>query len=92
MKFIRSVAFRIRLREGRLWRISRSMKIGKESADFGSGEAFEDHADWMMRASRMLDEDGVAERGVERSFAGWFGSADVGRTVQKAGDMLESLI
>jgi hypothetical protein len=24
----------------------------------------------------MLDEDGVAERGVERSFAGWFRFAD----------------
>jgi hypothetical protein len=50
------------------------------------------HADWMGRASRMLYEDGRAGRGVERLFAGWFGSADVGRTVQKTGDMLECLI
>jgi hypothetical protein len=52
--------------------ISGSMKIGKESADFGSGEAFEDHADWMMRASRISVGEKRAEGGVERSFAGWF--------------------
>jgi hypothetical protein len=44
-----------------------SGKSEKESADFGSGEAFKDHADWMRRASRMLDEDGRPGCGVERS-------------------------
>jgi hypothetical protein len=37
-------------------------EIGKR----GRGEALRDHADWMRRASRMLDEDGRAGRAVER--------------------------
>jgi hypothetical protein len=40
-------------------------KSGEERMCFGSGEAFEDHADWMRRASRMLDEEGRAGRGVK---------------------------
>jgi hypothetical protein len=40
------------------------------------------HADWMRGASRMLDEEGRAERGVERSFAGWFCSRS-GAPLQK---------
>ena len=67
-------------------------KSWKERTNFGSGEAFEDHADWMRRASRISTGERPAGRGVERLFAGWFGSADVGRTVQKTGDMLECLI
>jgi hypothetical protein len=55
-----------------------SGKSEGERANFGSEEAFRDHADWMRRASRVLNEDGCAGRGVERSFGGWFGSADGG--------------
>jgi hypothetical protein len=49
-------------------------KSKKESGDFGS----EDHAEWVRGASRVLGEDGLAGRGVERSCARWFGSADGG--------------
>jgi hypothetical protein len=35
-------------------------KSEEEGADFGC----DDHADWMRRSSRMLDEDGHAGRGV----------------------------
>jgi hypothetical protein len=40
---------------------------GWERTSFGS----EDHADWMRRASRMLDEDGRAGRGVGRAETVW---------------------
>jgi len=44
--------------------MSRITKIGKGEREFGSGKACGDHADWMGRASRILGEDGRAERGV----------------------------
>jgi hypothetical protein len=46
----------------------------EESVNFES----EDHANWMRCASRISVGERPAGRGVERSFAGWFGSADVG--------------
>jgi hypothetical protein len=78
--------------EGSLWRISHSTKIGKREGEFWKRDGFRDHADWMRRASRISTGERRAERGVERSFAGWFGSADAGWTVQKTDDMLECLI
>jgi hypothetical protein len=42
--------------------------LEKERTNFGSAA----HADWMRRASRMLDKDGRVGRGVGRSFPGWF--------------------
>jgi hypothetical protein len=39
----------------------------------------EDHADWMRRASRMLGEDGRAERGVERLDGLWSGGVHAGQ-------------
>jgi hypothetical protein len=47
------------------------MKIGKSEREFWMGEAFRDHADWRRRASRMLDENGGAGRGVELRIGGW---------------------
>jgi hypothetical protein len=51
--------------EGSLWRISHKLEV--ECANFGS----KDHADWVRGASRMLDEDGRAGRGVERWDGFW---------------------
>jgi hypothetical protein len=73
--------------EGRLWRISRSMKIGKREREFWKRGSVEDHADWMRRASRISIGERTAGCGVERWIGRWFRSADVGRTVQKTGDM-----
>ena len=61
-----------------------SGKSEGERTNFGSGEAFKDHADWMRRASRISTGERRAEGGVGRSSAGWFrftfGSADEGET------------
>jgi hypothetical protein len=57
------------------WQAAR--KSWKERTNYGNGETFRDHADWMQRASQMLDEDGVAERGVEPWNGVWF--AEVAR-------------
>ena len=55
-----SIAYRL---AGALEAISRSMKIGKERANFGSGEGFRDHADWMRGASRISTGEAGRARG-----------------------------
>jgi hypothetical protein len=59
-------------------RVERDGSVGFPSRRQRTEIGREDHEDWMRRASRMLDEDGPAGRGVERLLAGWLRFADAG--------------